>query len=101
MSGEIFLAGLDSLHFWSEKDPMAPYLRNYLNYERPTVIEHNQGHRPVKTLDAKDVRIMADFFARQYTKKNKDIDQSQSVKNTLESFYSSLETSSMLPRKTS
>lgn len=41
VSGDIFVAGCESLHFTSEKDPMAIYLRNYLNFERPTVITHS------------------------------------------------------------
>jgi len=38
VSGDIFIPGCDSLHFASDKDPLALSLRNYLNYERPTVI---------------------------------------------------------------
>ena len=70
VSGDIFIPNCESLHFISEKDPFTHNLKNYLNYEKPTVISHNQGHRPVRTLPKKDLRIMADFFARQYEAKN-------------------------------
>ena len=41
VNGDVFVANCESLHFTSDKDPMALHLRNFLNYERPTVIKHN------------------------------------------------------------
>ena len=64
ISGDIFIPNCESLHFNSDKDPMAHSLKNYLNYEKPTVISHDQGHRPVRTLPKEQLNIMADFFVR-------------------------------------
>jgi len=44
---------------------------------------------------------MADFFARQYEKKNGCASQNTQVKVVLDAFYLSLKTSSMLPWKKS
>ena len=41
ISGDIFIPNCESLHFISDKDPMAHSLRNFLNYEKPTVISHS------------------------------------------------------------
>ena len=53
ISSDIFVPNCESLHFVSDKDPLNFYLQNYLNYEKPTVISHTQGHRPVRTLPKK------------------------------------------------
>ena len=100
LNGEVFIPGVESLHFTSDKDPMVLALRNFLNYERPTVIHHTQGHRPVRTLNKKNLRVMADYFSRQFEKKNGYASESPQVKAVLDAFYQSLKTSSMLPRKT-
>ena len=70
VSGDVFIPNCESLHFISEKDPMATSLKNFLNYEKPLIIHHDQGHRPVRTLPKKELRKVADFFARQYEVKN-------------------------------
>lgn len=97
VSADIFIPNCDSLHFISDKDSMRYYLTNYLNYERPTVISHTQGHRPVRTLPKKKLREVADFFVRQYEHKNGLAMEQPSVKAVLDNFYASLKTSSMLP----
>ena len=101
VSGDIFIPNCESLHFVSDKDSMASHLKSYLYYEKPLVLHHDQGHRPVRTLDKKSLKRMADFFARQYEKKNGLASENAQVKLILDSFYLSLKTSSMLPWKTS
>ena len=70
VSGQRFSPSVESIHFISEKDEMYPALKNYRNFEKPEVIHHDQGHRPVRTLPMKELRISADFFIRQYETKN-------------------------------
>lgn len=41
ISGDMFIPNCESLHFVSDKDPMAYYLRNFLNYEKPVIINHD------------------------------------------------------------
>ena len=40
VSSDLFIPNCESLHFVSDKDSMAYYLVNFLNYENPVVIEH-------------------------------------------------------------
>ena len=66
MSSDIFIPNCESLHFVSDKDPVAIVLKNFRNYEKPLVLNHTQGHRPVKTLPKKELHQAADFIARQF-----------------------------------
>ena len=99
ISGEMFIPNCESIHFVSDKDPMANTLRNYLHFEKPTVINHDQGHRPVRTLKKKPLQKVAEFFARQYEKKNGVASENPQVKATLDIFFEGIKTSSMLPFK--
>ena len=41
VSGEVFIPNVDSIHFVSDKDTMAAQLKNFRNFEHPTVINHD------------------------------------------------------------
>ena len=96
ISGDTFLSNLESLHFTSDSDQFRMSVDNWVNYEAPVFISHDQGHRPVKTLPEKKLKEMADFFIRQYRKKNNA--ETDELKENIRSFYKSLDTCSMLPR---
>ena len=64
MSGEIFVSDLDSLHFISAKDFLQANCTNHKEFENPTVIEHEWGHRPVKTLSKENLDIVASFILK-------------------------------------
>ena len=53
----------------------------------------------MRTLPKKDLRLVADFFARQFETKNGLSEDNWEVKVILDGFYKSLKTSSMLPFK--
>ena len=67
-----FIPDTESIHFISDSDIFAGELNNDRSYERPIVINHTHGHRPVKNLPMEDLRIVADFLKRQFKRKNGD-----------------------------
>ena len=40
VNSEYFIPNCESIHFISDKDPMANSLKNHLNYERPIIVSH-------------------------------------------------------------
>ena len=72
ITGDFFIPDTESIHFVSDSDEFAGQLKNFRSYERPIVINHTHGHRPVKKLPMEDVRIVADFLKRQFKRKNGD-----------------------------
>ena len=51
VSNEIFVPGVESIHFADKRDDLYSHMKNYLNYEKPIVLTHRSGHRPVKILN--------------------------------------------------
>ena len=66
INSEVFIPNCASLHFVSENDPMSPVGKNFRNYEKPIIVHHTQGHRPVKNLPEKELHQAANFVARQF-----------------------------------
>jgi hypothetical protein len=52
MSSEHFFPGIDSIHFISQKDPGWYWMKAHVNFEKATVIEFDQGHRPVRMINS-------------------------------------------------
>ena len=69
---DFFIPDTESIHFVSDSDMFSWALNNHRSYERPIVINHTHGHRPVKNLPMEDLRIVADFLKRQFKRKNGD-----------------------------
>ena len=84
VTGERYVPDVDSLHFISDKDMFASQLINHKNFDNPTVIHHDQGHRPVRTLPMKDLKIVADFLVRQFQTRNKAIEEAEPI---ISAFY--------------
>ena len=94
VSGEVFVPGVESIHFRSPgKDPFFKANKNHFNYERSTIVEHDQGHRPVKHLSEDELEKVADFIGRQYQRKN-----GQASSSTIETFMAKLGNSPLLQR---
>ena len=93
VSGEVFVPGVESLHFRSENDAFYFVNKNHLNYERSAIVEHDQGHRPVKHLSEDELEKVADFIGRQYQRKN-----GQASSSTIETFMAKLGNSPLLQR---
>ena len=93
VSGEVFVPGVESLHFRSENDAFYFVNKNHLNYERSAIVEHDQGHRPVKHLSEDELEKVADFIGRQYQRKN-----GQASYSTIETFMAKLGSSTLLQR---
>ena len=41
VSGDIFVGGVDSLHFGSVEDDSYFFIKNWLNFERPIFVHHS------------------------------------------------------------
>ena len=64
VSGDIFVPCIDSLHFVSDNDIFKHELKCYLRFEKPVIIHHTQGHRPVSILPKEDLTKVGDFFVK-------------------------------------
>lgn len=58
-SSEVFFPGVTSIHLKSSKDSLFQFLHCDLNFEKPDVISHKDGHRPVKILEKDDLERLA------------------------------------------
>ena len=93
VGGDVFIPGVETIHFKSETDPLYRFLSNELNVECGVVLMFDDGHRPPKILKETELLTTAEFFKRQYCKKFP-------VSNmNFEKFFSTLKTSSLLPRQ--
>ena len=61
---DIFLPGVETLHFRSETDPFYEMLRMDRHFENPLVVEFRGGHRPPKMLSVDGLKETAQFFYR-------------------------------------
>ena len=75
ISGEIFIPGVETIHFKSDKDPLIPFLKNEYNVESGSVIMFDDGPRPPKILGLKELTTTADFLLRQLVRKHKNYSQ--------------------------
>ena len=69
VSGEVFIPNVETIHFRSEKDPLYKFLSNDLNVESGIVVMFEDGHRPPKILNEKELFATAEFLKRQYCNK--------------------------------
>ena len=80
MNTERFPAGISSIHFFGEDDPLSFVLQSHLNFEHAIVIRHEQGHKPPKTLPRADLLLVRDFIARLFLAKYPDESSSVEVR---------------------
>jgi len=93
VSGEVFIPSVETIHFNSGKDSLYRFLSNDLNVESGIVLMFDDGHRPPKILNEKELFATAEFFKRLYCKKFPGSNVNFSK------FFDTLKTSSMLPRQ--
>jgi len=59
---------VESLHILNDKkpEPYWFYMHDYKHFEAPTIVKHNEGHRPPRYLNIDQLKVITGFLGRQY-----------------------------------
>lgn len=49
-------------------------MKDYKHFESPSVVIHNEGHRPPRHLTLEQMKVILKFLERQFNKVNEKID---------------------------
>ena len=63
---------LESLHILNNRkpEPYWWYMKDYKHFENPSVVIHDEGHRPPRNLTLDQMKVILTFLDRQYRKVN-------------------------------
>ena len=70
---------MESLHVLNNKQPEPYwfYMHDYKHFEAPTVVIHNEGHRPPRHLSIEQLTVVLGFLERQFYKANLQADNNK------------------------
>lgn len=68
---------LESLHILNNRkpEPYWWYMKDYKHFESPSVVIHNEGHRPPRNLTLEQMKVILTFLSRQFKKVNSQADE--------------------------
>jgi hypothetical protein len=63
---------LESLHILNNRkpEPYWWYMKDYKHFENPSVVIHDEGHRPPRNLTLDQMKVILSFLDRQFRKVN-------------------------------